>query len=211
MLTIEMIMRLNKEDRDFWISKLTAKDIKQMIKNWREDSDRKVVGYNSKLKKCELVKLIYDIIKYEEDKIYNDWLNNPNTIFYDKYGEEITKEQYLKNKAFEARLLKDEDKMDEEMLWFIKRSFEETDGFKIYTQEYLDYMNDKTDNYSIKFDMEKSKRIFKKFCRFAHEDTADGTNNNELFTYIKALWDDTKILEQKECKRVRLEDIEIDF
>lgn len=164
MLTLEMIKKIKKEDRSFWLNKCTAKELKEVVKNWGDRKLKNELGYSCKFKKAEFIEFIEKIISYEEQKVIDEYFENLKRTSEPKVAEQLSKGdniEDLKLKYFYYDFVKnyyEEDRDLRELNDSWKRIFEE--------------------------DEDTAKRYYKGLVRYFHPDTSEYADT-EMFNIIK--------------------------
>ena len=167
MLTLGMIKNIKQEDRNFWLNKCTAKELKEIVKNWGDRNLKKQLGYSCKFKKAEIIEFIEKIIKYEEQEKINECFENAKKQAKTEVAEQLAKGDNISDlelKRFYYELVEnyyEEDRNLREMNDPWRRIFEE--------------------------DEDTAKRYYKGLIRYFHPDTSEYADT-EMFNVIKGTY-----------------------
>lgn len=164
MLTLEMIKRLNEEDRGFWLNKCKVEELNEIIKNWRTKEIRKELGYSYKFKKAERIEFISKMIEYDIKKDIEDKLEEVKNSASEEMREELTKGDFIEDldlKCFYYELIKNRHEKD--------RNLKE--------------MNDPW-RYLLDKDEQKAREYYGGLMRYFHSDTSEH-DDKEMLNIIK--------------------------
>lgn len=155
MLTLEMIKKIKKEDRNFWLNKCTAKELKEIVKNWGDRKLKKELGYSCKFKKAEIIEFIEKIISYEEQEKINECFENVKKQVKPEVAEQLAKGDNISDlelKRFYYELVEnyyEEDRNLREMNDPWRRVFRESeDAAKRYYKGLVRYFHSDTSKYA---------------------------------------------------------------
>ena len=164
MLTLEMIKNIKQEDRNFWLNKCTAKELKEIVKNWGDRKLKKQLGYSCKFVKSEVIEFIGKIIDYEEQEKINECFENAKKQAKTEVAEQLAKGDNISDlelKRFYYELVEnyyEEDRNLKEMNDPWRRIFRESEDV--------------------------AKRYYKGLVRYFHSDTSEYADT-EMFNIVK--------------------------
>lgn len=164
MLTLEMIRKIKKEDRSFWLNKCTAKELKEVVKNWGDRKLKSELGYSCKFKKAEIIEFIEKIISYEEQKVIDEYFENLKRTSEPKVAEQLAKGDNIED---------------------LKLKYFYYDFVKNYYEEDRD-LREMNDSWKRVFEQDENtaRRYYKGLIRYFHPDTSEYADT-EMFNIIK--------------------------